>query len=508
MWISEIRITNIKSFEGSTKIILDRKINIILGENNAGKSVIIKSLNLLQNRSSLSSQDLRYGSNNSNVVIKLEGPIEGIYRTIFRLDQEFEPEMHYTLNANGSIEQQVVNKSGLRATPDSNIPNYEPNNFIYPFFSKRKVGGFEETINRDFSNQVNENLSNLYAKVDRLSDRNHPAHEEYRTACQEIIGFPISAQLSQRGKQAGIWLDETNTISLEAMGDGVPHLLGLIVNLCIAKNKLFLIEEIENDIHPKALKNLLKLIIAKADVNQFVVSTHSNIVAKYLGSVSGSKLHYITRNINATIPTAIYRKIPDTIEERRAVLEELGYEMTDYNLWQGWLILEESSAEKIINNFLIPKFASGLIGKLRSIAAGGISQVEPKFEDFNRLFLFTHLEQSYKNRAWVIVDNGEVEKNIINSLIDRYTPSGWNADQFMMLTKHEFEEYYPDEFQNQVHEVLSVNDKQTKRLAKKGLLDKVVSWIEEDEDIAMVEFSESAKEIIGILQNIERELCQ
>jgi hypothetical protein len=57
------------------------------------------------------------------------------------------------------------------------------------------------------------------------------------------------------------------------MGEGIPHLLGLINDLCLAENKLFLIEEPENDIHPKALKRLLDLIIQKSQSNQFVIST-------------------------------------------------------------------------------------------------------------------------------------------------------------------------------------------------------------------------------------------
>ena len=41
------------------------------------------------------------------------------------------------------------------------------------------------------------------------------------------------------------------------MGEGVANIVGLLVDLCLAENKLFLIEEPENDIHPKALKGLL-----------------------------------------------------------------------------------------------------------------------------------------------------------------------------------------------------------------------------------------------------------
>lgn len=504
MWISRVTIENIKAFEGITEITLDRKMNILIGENNAGKSVIIKAINLLQNSGCMSLMDIRYGKQNGKVVVKLE-EINEDFRDIFRRDNI--SEAHYDLNKDlNSASLSTFNSSGQKVSLGP-IPNREPNNFIYPFFSKRKVGGFQEMVNLDNTQVVREDLHFLIPKIDRLSDRNHPAHEEYREACTKIIGFPISTQASPNGKRAGIWLDEFKNIPIEAMGDGIPHLLGLITDLCIANGKLFLIEELENDIHPKALKNLLNLIVSKAALNQFVISTHSNIVAKYLGSIEDAKLHHISRNLETRIPTAIYREVGNSPEERRAVLEELGYEMTDYDMWKGWLILEESSAERIINDFLIPAFAPSLKGKLRTISANSISRVEPKFEDFNRLFLFTHLGQSYKNRAWVAVDDGEDGEATIKSLKDKYLTSGWKEENFIKLTRKDFEEYYPEEFKEKAAVALRLLDKQKKREAKKRLLDEVLAWIEANREEAIKKFESSATEIICVLRLIENELC-
>ena len=50
----------------------------------------------------------------------------------------------------------------------------------------------------------------------------------------------------------------------------------MLAEITLAKNKLFLIEEPENDLHPKALKALLELILESSASNQFVISTHSN----------------------------------------------------------------------------------------------------------------------------------------------------------------------------------------------------------------------------------------
>jgi AAA15 family ATPase/GTPase len=47
------------SFEDPGVINLDKRMNIIIGPNNAGKSVIIKALYLLQNASALNGSDIR-----------------------------------------------------------------------------------------------------------------------------------------------------------------------------------------------------------------------------------------------------------------------------------------------------------------------------------------------------------------------------------------------------------------------------------------------------------------
>jgi len=145
------------------------------------------------------------------------------------------------------------------------------------------------------------------------------------------------------------------------MGEGVANALGLIVDLCIAKNKVFLIEEPENDIHPTALKGLLDLVAVKAATNQFIITTHSNIVVKHLGSQPESKLFDVDMILDADgLPTASVTEVGETVEDRRTVLESLGYELHHVDLWDYWLFLEESSAEKIIRTYLIPWFAPSL----------------------------------------------------------------------------------------------------------------------------------------------------
>lgn len=397
MWVSSLEINNIKSFAASGTIALDKKMNIILGANNAGKSTILKVLYQVQNQASLTGSDVRIGASEANAYIALEDLDN---ETIVSMVNQGYTRGIYIEGSRTWANLQAKMKVGANSNQISIAP-VEPKNFIYPYLSKRKVQGYRRDVNKSFVLDVSDTLVNLVPKVDQLANPYYPKHDEFEQACIDILGFPITAfhAADNQGKQAGLIVNEYDNIPIEAMGEGVPNLLGLIVSLCMAKSKLFLIEELENDIHPRALKSLLELIIKKAEYNQFVISTHSNIVAKYLGSIPGSKIHYVSLapySAESRIPTAIYKEVGNTPQDRREVLEDLGYDLLDYDLAKAWLFFEESSAERLVREFFIPWFLPGLKGKVNTVASGGTSDVEPKFADFSRLFLFLHLEEMYK----------------------------------------------------------------------------------------------------------------
>lgn len=384
-------------------------------------------------------------------------------------------------------------------------PAKEPNNLFYPYFSKRKTVSFDETINVTHANSVTGNLQHLSAKIDKLSVRQMPAHEKFLAACRSTLGFEISAVASTNGKKGAYLIDDHQSIDLLSMGEGVANLLGLIVDLCVAKNQMFLIEEPENDIHPRALKALLDLVLEASANNQFFITTHSNIALKHLGSLESAKIFHTRLELgDDRMPTATVEEVPATPEARKLVLEDLGYESTDFEHWDGWLILEESSAEKIIREYLIPWFTPQLKTKLRTVSSGGTSKISRRFDDLNRLFTFLHLGEIYKDKAWVIIDAGDKETGIVEKLKGTYPK--WNGNQFQQFSEHDFERFYPSGFQEEVSEILAIDDKQQKRTRKKELLAKVEAWITEDAARAKEAFKASSSEVIGILKQIRTAL--
>jgi len=502
MWISQIRLESIRGFASQYSLDLSQKINLFVGQNNAGKSTILNTILLLQRQNSLTFTDITLGNEQGRVEIWLN-ELGNYARKYSVIDPQYNKVIK-TFNKNGSSEGVIKGANG--GVGFGGFPEIEPQNVLYPYLSKRKVANYDESVNLDATNSVTGNFQFLSAKIARLCNVNHPNSQAYQQACEEIIGFPISTVASGNGQKAAYIIESFTEIPLSAMGEGISNLLGLIVDLCIAEEKIFLIEEPENDIHPKALKALLALIEKKSTNNQFFISTHSNIVTKYLGSIESAKIFRVAMSFaqNSKLPISKVEEVANAPSARLQLLEELGYEPFDFGQWKAWLILEESSAEVTIRNFLIPAFVPKLKTKLRTYSARSLGEVEPKFKDFNNLFVFVHLEEIYKNKAWVLVDSGENESKIISEMQEMYSQSGWDKENFLQLSEHDFEKYYPDRFQERVNEILVITNKKQKMESKKKLVEEVKQWIKDFPDDAKQEFAISAKEVIDILKTINK----
>ncbi|MEX2235248.1 MAG: AAA family ATPase, partial [Cyclobacteriaceae bacterium] len=198
--------------------------------------------------------------------------------------------------------------------PDSE----DEDNFIYPFLSKRKTEYYDTTISQEQSFKVEEGLRNLAAKIKKIENPSHPRNREFNSLCDDILGFRIGTLAigeSHMGMEAGIYVGHTSMIPLKAMGDGVATIVGFIVTLLTEDKKLYLVEELENDIHPKALKKLLTLIEKKSTNNQFLISTHSHIVLKYLGIIPEAKIFYTEWTTVNDVPTSTVKEIENRPED-------------------------------------------------------------------------------------------------------------------------------------------------------------------------------------------------
>ena len=520
MRLSGIQLQNYRSFRSSGMIKFGN-LNILVGRNNSGKSVILRGVGQLQSGVvDPTVADVRKGQPSASIKCMLEDVNSShfsgqdiprfvnaqVIRTISRTHQG---QLSKTLEI--SSQDTTARMHGL----NDGISSKEPNNFIYPYFSKRKVGEYDRMIDLNKTRTVVDNLRFLTARVADLSNQDNPSSSEYQELCQTVLGFRISAHPADdgNGQQCGVYVNSYEHIPIEDMGEGVPNLVGLITMLCSAQNKLFIIEELENDVHPIALKALLDTIVKKSSTNQFIISTHSNIVVKYIASIEGSKLYRVDMDSSSGIPTSSVEPVPPIPQARIKLLEELGYELNDFDIWDGWLFLEEASAERIIRDYLIPLFAPKL-NRIRTLSTNGTGNIHKRFNDFNRLFLFTHLEPQYINKAWVIADGDSSEDTSGSEAIEKLkniyvNPQGarWRDEQFSTWSEHDFEKYYPLHFSAEVTRVLSITDRQVLRVQKEQLLEAVRDWCDaQNKESLRNTFRTSASEVINKLQEIENRL--
>ena len=438
MKIESIELVGVRSFQDSGRLQLSENCNIFVGLNNAGKSTILRGI-------------LHWQGQGFSAIDRRQGQAPSYLEATFRdLDRS------HPVAIGGMQERTRLVRvfDGSYVNDDQNIhyviinndsPAFQtrrPNHLIAPFLARRKAMSFNQAINTETHAQVDGTFSNLYSLIDEVATSGHPDHERFKSALDEIVGLKVTTRASQNGKEAGIYLGRRDFVTLDRMGDGVTEMVGLIAALCVEENKIFLLEEPETNLHPRALKALLGMVREAQRTNQFVVATHSNIVIRELGSTDGARIFRVYREGSGVMdPSKVDELRQDDPVARLEVLRELGYEFGDLGLHDAWLFLEESSAERVIRDVLIPSFAPALKNRLRTFSAGGVTNVEPSVSEFRRLIAFVHLQPVYEGLMWVRVDGDSSGSKVIRNLKEKYPRL--DAESF---SRADFELYYPAQF--------------------------------------------------------------
>jgi predicted ATP-dependent endonuclease of OLD family len=138
MWVTKIRLINVRGFE-KADIEFSKKLNILIGPNNCGKSTILHSILSLQ-KNSLSNGDIKLRKNESSVDIFFDD----FSQSFIKFNEKRFQFYRYNLRDNS---RQIIDKNSNTNFMQDPIPSTEPLNFIYPYLSKRKVALYNETVN-------------------------------------------------------------------------------------------------------------------------------------------------------------------------------------------------------------------------------------------------------------------------------------------------------------------------------------------------------------------------
>ena len=438
MKLLSFQLKNIRCFEDTGPIAISQRVNVFVGRNNSGKTTILNAILSSQAGFQMGPENLRPHINDSAFMkFDLQWPSQLIPNNIGIGAGSALVGLLYVYDGTGILPS-ATHQFGA-GQPAFN--NTRPGAVFEPFVARRKAAAFSEAINSGVSNSVTGTLQHIYSRIDEIAVSGHPRHEKFRDALNDVLGFQITTRQSGGGKEAGFYFDLNNFVPLQRMGDGVSEIVALIVELCIAENKIFVIEEPETNLHPTGVKALMRLVLEASKRNQFIVSTHSNVVVRELGSQPATKIFRVFKTGELPSSPSAIEEVGDDRQIRHELLRELGYEFSDFDLFSGWLFLEESSAETVFNQILIPEFVPCLAGKLRTFSAGGVDKLEPSIDDFKRLMVFVHLSETYRDRMFIRADGDTQGKLVLEKLKLKFPTL--NETHLNIFSQEQFEHYTP-----------------------------------------------------------------
>lgn len=495
---TSLRVQGYRSFVDSGNLPLS-PLTILVGRNNSGKSTLLRAVYQLQEAAPWADDDVRVDASRALIQLTFDELGAPPFPTAVRDAKWRGGQLNISRHRANAAQVDLTNPShgddSLRLTV---LPAKEPENLIYPSLARRYGNTqYEEQVRKDTITAIWPTDTNLVARASTVLNTRTREGREFQSLCERVLQQTVDLMTSDNGQRLGVQLDRWRQVGLPSMGTGIGTVLGLLVNLTGAHGKVFLIEEPENDLHPQALKALLDVIIEKSDTNQFIISTHSNIVLTRLGALATATVLHTDMTVQDDIPTSTVRTVADR-QGRLGVLRDLGYALADLDLAEGWLIFEESSAERICRQYLIPWFVPEL-GRLTTVAAAGTSRIGPLWQNLREMALYAHRQPQYVDRLWAIADGDPEGTKAVRELAARFDKDG--RGKFHTWSRPDFEAYYPTPFASRAEEVRALPHDHRPEPKRQLLLD-VLSWIGEDERRAREEFECSANEAVATLRLI------
>lgn len=339
MYISKVIVNNFKCYEGDFELILNPQINILVGDNEAGKSSIIEAINLALS-------GLIYGK---YIGTEITQPLFNVgvvskYLQSLKTDTPLDPpeiliEVFFEIEGNEALKAQLEGSGNSRKSKASGVQfsicfnekyraeynlllnsgsSLESLPIEYYDFSWSSFARDDRLTPRlipikshliDSTSSRNQNGSDLYISRilrDSLSDTQkinvsqaHRSSNDNLSSHDSVIC--INKDLEQRhisDKNVTLAIDPSSKNSWESgfttYFDGIPFNNIGKGEQCLVKTRLalshkktqeaniLLLEEPENHLSHSKLNNLVRSIITNNQDKQIVISTHSSFVANKL----------------------------------------------------------------------------------------------------------------------------------------------------------------------------------------------------------------------------------
>jgi|GEM_PF-2654683 len=354
---------NFRSF-GQDGVLLDdlTDINVIIGENNGGKTNVLRTLEIWQLLQGNLPKDIlatdHYENDPSNQ-IELEfvlpdealGGLEKLLsgensRPFIRLainHHNYSVIDSFVRQSNPNTLQSFCSYKYHQSSGDNrvNISKVEGQPDFQALLNKvPQIIYLSEARVKANPKKFRERLSPIWSHG--AANRNMaPIKKALRNFIEEGVEAKIEIQFEQDSQSFTIEMND-ELVTFESLGSGFQQVFDVALTIASVRDSIVLIDEPELNMHPNLLRRLMKLIFAN-DSNQYILCTHSNVL---LDATYQKSIYQMKGGKFSTV-----RKC-NTLESTRELLNDLGAKASDILQTNGIIWVEGPSDRTYINHWL------------------------------------------------------------------------------------------------------------------------------------------------------------
>ena len=391
-----IKISNYKCFKNEIGFDEIKPINVVIGKNNIGKSSLIdmiefhynmdkycieckKNSNLkLTINKTLDENDFysfskgSYSSWNSNSVPKLDDNAYAnkyLKNKIFCYDYRVIKDTTYSSHSNKKQENYISNDDFPNLDSSKTIQifrgiKFKPKN-VRRIYSERNILPEKDsnTIQVDGNGNGASNIINKF--INRNDLDSSKVQVDLLKKLNEIMGdnynFTNIVVQTIEDKDNLVWeifLDEENKgrIALSQSGSGLKTVILLLIFTILLpvleKKKLedyiFVLEELENNLHPSLQRNVIKYIESLSSTGAtFFITTHSNVFIDSYADSSIVNLYHLFKTNNEIKLVKVEHSL-----DKNSILNDVGFKASDILQSNGIIWVEGPSDRLYINKWI------------------------------------------------------------------------------------------------------------------------------------------------------------
>ena len=543
MYLSKIKVENYKSFRDSGEIEFKSGINIIVGQNNSGKTALLEAIELRNhnkpykgikpNTKDLSEIEAEIYTELSKInsyktsriyirqaFNKNERNAQSIFNNNTKKDLKLKAkkisnhqiDIKNTLYEESSANPVFMMEKHNDEYKSSSVTNIDKKHLFW----NKILNDFTEKIYRFNSERLNlgksdvgesrellPNASNLAQVLMNTKANNDPLYERLVKYVSEVIPSVkwVTSVLTDNGarNEIRIWTISKETeredlvIPLSECGTGVGQILAILYVVVTSKEpRTIIIDEPNSFLHPGAAKKLIQ-ILNKFPQHQYFISTHSPEILSAAKPSTITRLKYVD---GETIAESINL---EQTKDLRETLDEIGVRFSDIFFSENILWVEGETEEKAFplilgaSDELFDVAFLPLVhtDDLRERKSKGRKHAKLVFEIYNRLSGANALTPPF---IAVILDKESSTPQELTDLTKEF------GDKLKFIPRIMYENYLID-----AEAITNVLNDEIIENANKISLEQIEKWIEEKRENKFLSKNETSEEVLEIndwLENV------